>query len=470
MKSKAPLLEAILEYKSENNVLFSMPGNKSGKAFLKDELGEEFVNNMGYLDITEVEPLDNFHEPEGVISTAQNLLRDYYGVRSAYFLVNGSSSGNLISIFSAFDEGDEVLVERNCHKSIYNAIVLRKLKVTYIDPVIHGNIMLPPNEENIIKAYNLANNPKGIILTSPSYYGISYDFRNTLINLKKKNLKIVIDEAHGAHYKASDKLPDGFYDVADYIVVSAHKTLPALTGGAYLLQNEENDRTRFYISTFITTSPSYLIMASLDYARHYLESYARQDYEKLIEYAQNYKGQINSLNKLKILSSKDLPEGYAIDESRFVLTLDKEYSGEKLLQYFRKKHIQCEMSFKEGVVLILSSVSYKEELAKLKVAIEELDLEEIKDISFISENNPLQKNKKILEPYEVFNYDICECDYDKSEGKVSAGFIAVYPPGIPLINPGEEINKETIEMLDYYIKNNMKVLGINTNKIKFVNL
>ena len=128
------------------------------------------------------------------------------------------------------------------------------------------------------------------------------------------------------------------------------------------------------------------------------------------------------------------------------------------------------MSFKEGVVLILSSVSYKEELAKLKVAIEELDLEEIKDISFISENNPLQKNKKILEPYEVFNYDICECDYDKSEGKVSAGFIAVYPPGIPLINPGEEINKETIEMLDYYIKNNMKVLGINTNKIKFVNL
>lgn len=118
----------------------------------------------------------------------------------------------------------------------------------------------------------------------------------------------------------------------------------------------------------------------------------------------------------------------------------------------------------------MSSVSYKEELTKLKVAIEELDLEEIKDISFISENNHLQKNKKILEPYEVFNYDICECDYDKSEGKVSAGFIAVYPPGIPLINPGEEINKETIEMLDYYIKNNMKVLGINTNKIKFVNL
>ena len=125
---KAPLLEELLKYKNEENLILSMPGNKSGKAFSKDKLGEDFKSALGELDITEVGNLDNLHNPEGVIKEAQELLAKTYKVNKAYFLVNGSSCGNLAAIFSAFNEGDEVLVERNCHKSIYKIAKYHKLK------------------------------------------------------------------------------------------------------------------------------------------------------------------------------------------------------------------------------------------------------------------------------------------------------------------------------------------------------
>ena len=344
MEKNVPIIKELLKYKKEENLILSMPGNKSGIGFLRDEIGKEFINNMGFLDITEVDPLDNLHNPEGIIKESQELLAKTYGVKKAYFLVNGSTSGNMASIFAAFKEGDEVLVERNCHKSIYNALILRKLKPIYIEASIDykNEVLLPCSEENIIDALKKANNPKGIILTSPNYYGISIDLDNILNNLKEKGLKIIIDGAHGAHYGASEKLPKGMFNIAHYIVVSAHKTLPALTQGAYLLVNEEHSNVKFYMSAFNTTSPSYLIMASLEYGRYYLDKYARADYDDLIDIAENYKVKINALNKVKIINDIDLQgsnnEKYILDKSRYVMKLPKGYSGGKRLDYLREKN------------------------------------------------------------------------------------------------------------------------------------
>ena len=233
MSKKVPLLEEVLKYKKENNLILSMPGNKSGIGFLRDDIGKEFALNMGFLDITEVDPLDNLHAPEGIIKEAQELLAETYGVKKAYFVVNGSTAGNLASIFDAFNEGDEVLVERNCHKSVYNGLILRKLKVKYIEPVIHEDkgLFLPPTEKEIYKALDRCNNARGIILTYPNYFGIGYDIFDTLKDLKERGLTIIIDGAHGAHYGISERLPKSIVSYADYIVLSAHKTLPSLTQG-----------------------------------------------------------------------------------------------------------------------------------------------------------------------------------------------------------------------------------------------
>ena len=469
MSNKTPLLDEVLKYKKEENLIFSMPGNKCGKVFLKDNIGKEFVDTMGYLDITEVDPLDNLHAPEGIILEAQQLLAKTYGVKKAYFMVNGSTGGNLCSIFAAFNEGDEVLVERNCHKSIYNGLILRKLKVKYIEPLIDEKlgIFLPPDKKNIYDAIEQCENLKGIILTYPSYFGITYDIEEVLLDLKKRGLKIVVDSAHGAHFIANNKLPKAIYGIPDYVVLSAHKTLPALTQGSYLLSNTDDNDVEFYLNTFMTTSPSYLIMSSLDYARYYLDEYGYDEYERLINKAEKYRSIINSLNKVHIISKEDLAEDYDIDKSRYIVMVSKEYSGHKLLEYLREQGIQCEMSFASGVVLLLSPINDDDDFKKLLKSFENLQLKDIRQDNYSKYYCFIPK--KVLEPYEVFKKECKYIKINEADKNIACEAIIPYPPGIPLLCPGEVITKEAIDIIDDYISNNRSVIGIkNKEYIKVV--
>lgn len=477
-----PLLEELLKYHDEKNLLLSMPGNKAGRGFSGDKFGEEFVNRLGFLDITEVDPLDNLHCPEGVIEDAQELLAKTYKAKKAYFLVNGSSSGNLAAMFSAFNEGDEVLVERNCHKSIYNGLILRKLKVKYIEPIVEyeNGIFLPPDKENIYKALDGCLNAKGIILTYPNYFGITYDIEEIIIDLKSKGLKVIVDCAHGAHFGINERLPKSIASIGDYVVLSAHKTLPSLTQGAYLLVNEENSTLEFYLKAFMTTSPSYLIMASLDYARYYLDNYGQKDYEELIDKAENWKEKINNLKKVHLLSKEELNEHYKekivsennpkeeydIDLSRYIMILPKGYSGHKLLDYLRNNHIQAEMSFSRGVVLILSPFNTEEDFNIIFEAILNLEIESIREEieSKYFCNIPI----KVLEPYEVFSLKSEWCEIEKSEGNIAKEAIVPYPPGIPLICPGEIISKEALDIINDYIINGKTIIGVKNNKVQIL--
>ena len=471
MDRKLPLLEELINYHKENNLLYSMPGNKAGKAFEREAYGKYFAENLGYLDITEVDPLDNLHHPEGVIKDAQERLAKIYNVKKAYFLVNGTTGGNLAAIFSCFNEGDEVIVERNCHRSIYNALIMRKLKVHYIKgssaSIMKENsgVFLPPDEEAILKAVESHKNAKGIILTYPNYFGISYKLHKVIEKIKEKNLKIIVDEAHGAHDGACSSLPENIAPLVDITITSAHKTLPALTGGSYLLSNMEDDNLDFYVSAFMTTSPSYLIMASLDYARFYLETYGEEDYSNLIEIAEDIRLKINSLNKVKVLSKEDLPLGYEVDLSRYVLILPMGYSGSKMQDYLREKNIQCEMCFHDGVVLILSPWEALKGLETLYKVLEEMDMDILKteDVKVKYSGRLLEKE---FEPFEVFACKDEEIDYKDSLGRVLKEAIVPYPPGIPIGCPGEKVDKELIEEIHDYIKENITILGMNNKKIK----
>lgn len=468
MNKELPLLTTLLEYEAEKNVAFSMPGNKAGEAFKRDIIGKNFMQTLGRLDITEVDPLDNLHSPEGVIKEAQEKLKKLYRCKKAYFIVNGSTGGILSSMFSAFEEGDEVLVERNCHRAVYNGLVLRKLKVTYIEPVIcEDGYFLPPDKNNIYKALKKTKNPKGIILTYPNYFGISYDIKEIVLDMKERGLKVIIDEAHGAHYGITDKLPISMASYGDYVISSAHKTLPALTGGSFLFVNDENEKSEFFISAFMTTSPSYLIMASLDYARYYLEKYGKEDYDKLIEISNCYKNKINNLGKVKIVDNEDLPHSYEIDKSRYLIVLPKGYSGHKLLDYLREENIQAEMSFSSGVVLLLSYCNCEEGLSKLYDVINNLDIEKIRDVKESISFRKGIPNKK-LEPWEVFNFEDELCLLEEGEGRIVKEAIVPYPPGIPIISCGEVLTKELINDINSYLISGNTVLGIKNKKIKVI--
>ena len=468
---KAPLLEELFKYHDEKNLILSMPGNKCGKGFEKDEMGRIFMERMGRLDITEVDPLDNLHYPEGVIDEAQKLLAQTYNSQKAYFLVNGISGGNLSCIFESFNEGDEIIVERNCHKSIYNAIVLRKLKAVYIEPVIDDElgIFLPPDDKNIYAALEKSSNPKGIILTYPNYFGITFNIKNVINDMKNRGLKIILDSAHGAHFGMSRELPESMTSIADYVVLSAHKTLPALTQGAFVTVNDINDKFEFYLRTFMTTSPSYLIMASLDYSRYYMDSYGKEDYKRLIYMAELWKDKINDIGKVKILSQRDIyiHGDYDIDKTRYLMILPHGYSGHKLLNYLRKKKIQSEMSFSQGVVLILSPFNTEEEFKKIYEAVYDMDLEKLEQ-KYDLYKNCFEKEipKKALEPYEAFEAEYETVDIDKCEGRISKEFIIPYPPGIPIICPGEIISKKNLNIIKDYMINEKDVIGIDKENMK----
>lgn len=465
---KIPLLKALLDYHKEKNLILSMPGNKCGIGFLGDKLGEEFVNNLGFLDITENDPLDNLHYPEGVIKESEELLAKTYNAKNAFFLVNGSSSGNLISIFSAFNEGDEVLVERNCHKSIYNGLILRKLKVTYIEPVIDNinGIFLPPDENRIYEAFNKCKKAKGIILTNPNYFGISYDMENIIKDLKSKGLKVIIDAAHGAHFIASERLPKSLTSLADYVVLSAHKTLPSLTQSGYLIVNDKNSDVLFYKNAFLSTSPSYLLMASLDYARYYLDEYGQKKYDELIDLAEFWKAKINCIDKVKLLSNSDLNNGYEIDKSRYVLILEEGYSGYKLHEILRKEKIQCEMGFLRGVVLILSPFNKDKDFQKIYETLLKINFEAIKYYGNIESFNI--NTKKVFEPFEVFKKDYELIRLEDSIGKIAKEAIVPYPPGIPLVCQGELITEDAINIVKNYLENNKDVIGTLDGKVKII--
>ena len=359
------------------------------------------------------------------------------------------------------------MVERNCHKSVYNGIILRKLKVKYIEPVVYEDkgLFLPPTEKEIYKAINKCKNAKGIILTYPNYFGIGYDIVETLKDLKDRGLKIIIDGAHGAHYGITEKLPKSIVKFADYIVLSAHKTLPSLTQGSYLLINNDTN-VDFYLKAFMTTSPSYLIMSSLDYARYYLENYGKEDYDKLIDLAIKWSIKINNLNKVRVLSKEDLPRGYDLDLSRYILILKKGYSGHKLLNYLRSLNIQCEMSFSGGVVLILSPFNLEKDFEKIYNSLKSLNLELLVDADY--QNYCGLIPKKVLEPYEVFNMEFEYVNIYEGESKISKEAIIPYPPGIPLICAGEVISKEAIDIINGYIKNNKTVIGLKNGLVKVI--
>lgn len=457
------MIEGVLKYISEKNIPLCMPGHKSGEGFLKTPQGKLLYNNFIKCDITEVSGVDNLHHAEGIIKESQNLLSNLYKSKKSYFLVNGSTSGNLIMIFSSFNEGDKIIVERNCHKSIFNGIILRKLKPVYIKNKINNKYDAPividmEHFLNIIKKHSDA---KGIIITYPNYYGVCMDLEKIINEASKYGMKVLVDSAHGAHFGINEKLPKSAVTLgADMVVMSAHKTLPSLTQTAFLHVNNENDidKVDFYFSALTSTSPSYMLMCSMDYARYYLQEYGRQDYEKLINISQIYRKKINSIPGMHVLGQEDLNECDKIDLTRYVINLEKGYSGHKLLKYLRDNGVQAEMSDSRNVVLILSPFFDENIFEELYTVLRNCNIKnlKVKYKKMHNHNIPLS----MFAPFEVIDKDIIKVKLEEALNKVCAKEIIPYPPGIPLIMMGEIIDENIIKSIKYYIENDITLLGV----------
>jgi len=444
-----------------------MPGHKLGKG-----IPEGILNYLHLLDMTEIPGLDNLHFPDGVIKEAQDLAAKAFGADYTSFLVNGSTCGVHAAILGLCKPGDKLIVSRDCHKSVVGAMMLASVTPIYIAPQYDcpfgvPSIMLPSTVKHAIE-----NNPDavGVVMTRPNYYGICSDICAISDVVHSYNKILIVDEAHGAHLKFSSKLPCCALDGgADVCIQSAHKTLPALTQGAYIHikgNRVDVDKVKFVLRLIQTSSPSYIIMAFLDIARGIMENAGSEMIENLLTNINWFEKKLYTNTGFKVLPANSLQLDN-IDKTRIVVNVKNTghtgFSIEKILR--SKYNIQVEMSDLYNIVCISTVADGIKEFESLYFALKEIDQSSTNFTKF-----PNISIKEVEIPSQVVALDkIMQSKYEKrnlsdSVGKVSRGIITPYPPGVPIVCPGEVITQQAVEYIISVIEAGGNVNGVFDNK------
>jgi arginine/lysine/ornithine decarboxylase len=447
MKKTKPLVETLQQFVDKNPLSMHVPGHKNG---LLSNLPEKLKDALMY-DVTELNGLDDFHHPEEAIAEAERLLKEAYKSEASFFLVNGSTVGNLAMLYATCKPGDTVLVQRNAHKSIFHAIELVGLHAIYLSPIWDeqtrtAGAVSYTNIENAIKQHP---ETKAIILTYPSYYGVvNYELEKQIALAHAHHIPVLVDEAHGAHFKASSHLPVSALDLgADVVIQSAHKTLPAMTMGSFMhIQSEfiRIESVNKYLRMLQSSSPSYMIMASLDDARHYVANYLESDYHSFNEKRKNFIDALNRIPNLEVIES---------DDPLKLLLRSKKHSGFILKESLEQHGVFPELADIEQVLFVLPLLkqgnSYPFTQLKVKVkdamlALQHQEATRIDTIPIMSQEEITTTSMTIT---EVENSEKEWISYTKAIGRISAEMIIPYPPGIPLFIKGEKITVEKLKQL-----------------------
>ena len=450
------LEEKLENYFNENYLPMHMPGHKRNIKLLGEKLPYK-------IDITEIEGFDDLHHPEGIIKEIEEKAKKIYKSKKSFILVNGSTCGILAGIRSVVNYGDKVLVARNSHKSVYNAIEINCLNPIYVLPKIdkygiNKNIKADDIENILEKNKDI----KLVIITSPTYEGVLSDVKSIVNIAHKYKVPVLVDEAHGAHLSFMENSNfEALNCGADIVIQSLHKTLPALTGTAILhikgdLVKEEDVRRE--LSIFETSSPSYILMSSIDECLDLIERNGEKlflDYQENLKYFYN---EAKALKKLKVLGNELLEKNLYDFGKIVVITKNTNITGKELSDILRKDYkIEVEMSSNYYIIAMTSICDSKESFERLLNALKEIDLklEEVEDNTVSYKIQLPKKEMTINEALESKNFKLE--NYKNLEGKISKEYIFAYPPGIPIITPGEVLDKNIINIIESYIKSNIEL-------------
>ena len=460
---RVPLIEGLELYTKEKITKFHMPGHRH----------EDLIEELNYLkenlynfDVTEVPGTDNLHYPENIIKRSEELLSLAMNAKESLYCINGSTASNYAMIYGLFMENDTVLVQRNCHQSVYNAISLLNLSPKYLIPeLVPGfNILSTVSLDEIKDVFSKNPKAKGIILTSPSYFGIGADIESIADFCKQQGIYLLVDEAHGAHFSFSSELPESAMVLGAHASsVSFHKTLPSLTQSSVLnlshkLKDSEILRIKYYHRIFQSSSPSYPMMASMEMARYLMEEHGEALYKELINELRLLKLELSKLKGVHVLDRTSGQNDF-FDETRLVINTP--LAGEELSRILREKYqIQCEMTEGRNTVFIVTPFNRGNDLKRLTMALKEIYSDEYKiqeqsrDASEFGDNldSPYDKDtfrniERVLPEKEVLFMEHEAVSLEESIGRISFEKVVPYPPGIPLLLPGERITRETVNTL-----------------------
>jgi len=475
-QNQTPLLTALLQYTNDGTIPFHVPGHKQGQGNpdLADLLGQTCLN----IDLTCMEDLDNICNPVSVIKEAEDLAAQLYGADNAFFLVNGTTSGIQAMIISVCDPGDKIIIPRNAHKSAIGGIILSGAEPVYIEPEINEymGVAMGVRPETVARALEMHPDAKAVFMINPTYYGIGSDLRAIVAISHSYQIPVIIDEAHGAHLKFSPKLPVSAMEAgADLAASSTHKLGGSLTQSSMLLQQGtliNPQKIKAALNLTQTTSPSYILLASLDIARRQLALKGRQMTEKAYQLAVWAREEIKGIEGLHLMGTEIIGQQgcYSLDPTKIVINVRalglSGYEVEKILR--AKYHIQVELSDLFNIIILVSIGDDKNKLSYLVQSLRELaQNQSLKNV--VKYFIPLPSiPDAVISPREAFYGESKTIPLNEAEGEISAEMIMAYPPGIPIICPGERITREVIDYVNILRNEAAELQGTEDPQVKLI--
>ncbi|MCH5210598.1 MAG: aminotransferase class I/II-fold pyridoxal phosphate-dependent enzyme [Oscillospiraceae bacterium] len=442
----APLYERLKNYARKNRISFSMPGHKSGRGLRNDLIS---------LDVTELEETENLHHGGKYVKEAQRLLSRLYGSNKSYILTGGSTAAIQAMICGSVKPGGLLLAASDCHQSVINTCALLGIRIRFFPKEIDSEFKVPKYTA-AIKEY-ITDDTDAVIITSPNYYGVCSDIEKIAAECHERNIPLLVDEAHGAHFIADSRFPETAVKYADAVCHSAHKTLNAMNGAAYLHLNGSlinTQRTEKALSMFQSSSPSYVIAASADTARDELAS--GNEWNRTYNLCKDLRSKLIQAG-IKVLENDDMTR-LVLNFTTFGIT------GFEASRILSQNGIDIEMADLFNIVLIITPSNTLNDLEALFKTVTQITAANTKTTSFPRVPIPPLCNET-LSPGKAFFSARTEISLADADGRVSCVSVTPYPPGIPVIRMGETIKKEQIEYINYILLSGGEVTGLSDGKI-----
>ncbi|CCQ95938.1 Arginine decarboxylase [[Clostridium] ultunense Esp] len=472
LQEKAPIFEALKRYKSNRIVRFDVPGHKGGRG------NRELTNFLGQdcltVDVNSMKPLDNLSHPTSVIKEAEKIASEAFGSKNTFFIVNGTTAAVQAMIMSTCKTGDKIIMPRNVHRSAINALIISGAIPVYVNPGVDKKlgISLGMPLSHVKEAILKNKDAKAVLVNNPTYYGICSNLDKIVEMAHENNMLVLVDEAHGTHFYFGDDMPISAMEAnADMAAVSMHKTGGSLTQSSFLLcgKNVNSNYVRQIINLTQTTSASYLLLASLDLARKNLSLNGNDIFKRTMDLAQYAREEINNLGGYYAFS-KEIIDGdkvFDFDETKLSIhTLDIGLAGIEVYDILRDEYgIQIEFGDIGNILAIISAGDRILEIERLISALSEIKRLYEKDKIGMLESEYIDP-EVVLPPQRAFYGSKKPISIDNSLGGISAEFIMAYPPGIPILAPGERITRNVLDYIYYAKEKGSLLTGTQDMKIE----
>ena len=473
-QNETPLADALFKQSRSSFIPFDVPGHKDNVMELSNFFGDQCIS----LDKNSRYSIDNLCQPTGVIREAETLAAQTFGAHYAFFMVGGTTSSVQSMIMSACTHGDKIILPRNVHASAINAIILSGAIPIYVNPGIHDtlgiSLGMPINEVKQAIAYN--TDAKAIFVNNPTYYGICSNLVEIVKLAHKHNMLVLVDEAHGTHFHFHDQLPMSAMQCgADMSAVSMHKTGGSLTQSSMLLINNELDEEyiRSIINLSRTTSASYLLLASLDIARKKIALEGSSLLCQLLESVNNCRAMINTIGDYYSFADEIIDNSTIFDFDKTKLCINTSGLGLSGIETYTLLRDQYNIQLEFGDiknVLAITSIGDKNENFELLIKGLQDIREKYKTDNAIPFNyeyiTPIIK----MSPAKAFYAMKKKTPVNKSKGHISGDYVMCYPPGIPLLAPGELITQDVIDHILYSSEKGCTITGLGTTAPKEINV